>query len=376
MRKRTLVWVNSIGVATAIVCAFFYFSQRCFQSPATTTQIPKNIAGSSQAPPASPPAASPVAGVGSEPRKEIGSDRYIELAKTDGPGALKRARLDLTPAEFEALLPHLLQVWAANEPLSAIRWLIEQQGLGISDAASSALITAAFSKLGATNPVDALTAVSMVPTDDQKTALKWTGYGAAADGRGRDLIEAARDLDSGIRMTAEAFALEKWVQLNPSDAVSVFNTVVPPSDWEPVRAQMGEAWMNIDPVAASSWWLSSAPDEERRSAIEQIVEIWASAAPGAAAKWLNSIEVRSSEEKDAGIRALAYALSAQDPQAALEWAKTIQNDFLREETVASIKGAAPEATFSPSSGIVPLPETSIAAIGRIHVCSLLAGLLR
>jgi hypothetical protein len=328
-------------------------------------------------PSVAPHTAPSIPSIGIEPQKTLIWDQYIELAKADGPRALKRARLELTPDDFEALLPHLLQAWAANEPMLAIRWLIEQQqDPAISDAASTALIAAAFSKLGATNPVDALAAVSMMPTDDQKTAFKWAGYGAAAEGKGRDLIEAARDLDSGMRMTAEAFALENWVRLNPSDAVSAFNTVVPPSDREPVRAQMGEAWMNIDPAAASAWWLNSAPDEERRSAIEQIVETWAPAAPDAAAKWLNSIEVKSSEEKDAGIRALAYALSAQNPQAALEWAKTIQNSFLREETLASIKGATPEETFSPSSDRVRLPKSFIAALARIHICSVLSAPLR
>ena len=283
------------------------------------------------------------------PGRAPARENHINLARIDGLGAINKAKLELSPEDFQALLPYLVQVWADLDPLLALRWLGGQnRHSDISQAACNALIAAAFNKLGATDPANALTALLLLPSDDHKAALKWASQGAATQGKGGDLIEAARYLDVGIRTATEAFALESWVRLNPSEAVIAFQTIVPAADrTEPIRAQMGEAWMSIDPHAASSWWLNSAPDAERRSAIEQIVDIWAAADPGGAAKWLNSIDARSNEEKDAGIRALAYALADQDPRTALEWAKTIQNDFLREETLTSIMDAAPEETFRP-----------------------------
>ncbi len=84
-----------------------------------------------------------------------------------------------------------------------------------------------------------------------------------------------------------------------------------------------------------NWMLDHyATDEERRRALSMVIPSWAVWDHRAAAAWLNGLE--PSGLRDAGVQGFVSTVSRRDPQSAVDWALTIDDEKLQETALQSV----------------------------------------
>ena len=97
----------------------------------------------------------------------------------------------------------------------------------------------------------------------------------------------------------------------------------------PAVSRLADSWSREDPKAVMDW-AEKLSGKSKAEAYEQAMESWAREDPEAAGEHLATL--KASPERDAAVEGYATRVSRDDPSAAMEWAGTIANDDLRQET--------------------------------------------
>ncbi len=97
--------------------------------------------------------------------------------------------------------------------------------------------------------------------------------------------------------------------------------------------RLADSWSREDPQAVLEWadQLSGAT---KAAAYEEAMQSWAREDPTAAGEFLGGLA--ASLERDAAAGAYAESVSREDPVTAMDWAQTIQDESIRQETVKEV----------------------------------------
>ena len=82
------------------------------------------------------------------------------------------------------------------------------------------------------------------------------------------------------------------------------------------------------------WLLRALPEDRHAHGVARVFERWAVADFNAAAKWLNNAE--KGPVRDAAVEQFAHKISQKEPEAAIEWARSIGDEQLRESVLRSV----------------------------------------
>jgi hypothetical protein len=84
------------------------------------------------------------------------------------------------------------------------------------------------------------------------------------------------------------------------------------------------------------WLLNNTPQAERSTVVELATSIWVNSDPNATAEWLGTLP--KGQDSDLGVSTLARNIVAIEPESALSWAKTIESESLRRQTMIAVIG--------------------------------------
>lgn len=128
-----------------------------------------------------------------------------------------------------------------------------------------------------------------------------------------------------------------------------------------------DSWSRDDPKAVLEWadQLTGKPKAE---AYEEAMESWTREDPTAAGEYLATLP--ASAERDAAAGAFAERVSREDPETAMEWAGTIVDSNLRQETIIEVaqdwyrSDRAATETWMQTSGLSEEALTQITSQNR------------
>ena len=94
---------------------------------------------------------------------------------------------------------------------------------------------------------------------------------------------------------------------------------------------MAREWARRDPANAAAWIGNFAEGEGVQRAIGEVMWNWTSIDPESASQWL--AERPASGSRDIGAMALAKAAWANDPERAMSWLVTINDQVMRQAAI-------------------------------------------
>jgi len=272
-------------------------------------------------------------------RSSQGAVRYFTLrlihrwAESD-PQALANwvEQKPTSPVRREAL-NNVATAWANKDLESAVAWA---RHLTDEDESRSGLMKIAY-EAARTEPIEALRlavemssnevrddliahAVNQWATQDPKAALSW-------------VTEA---IDPALQQRLLTDIATTWADNSPVDAATMaVKSMSPGKQQDDAVVAIVQRWMQKQPEQAAAWVVQFPEGNLRDAGLETVVKLWADKDLAEAGNWLNSFS-SSSPGRDAAVAAYVEKLATQSPEAAVEWAKEIHSETLRNEQLENL----------------------------------------
>ncbi|MFT5857791.1 MAG: triosephosphate isomerase, partial [Verrucomicrobiales bacterium] len=151
-------------------------------------------------------------------------------------------------------------------------------------------------------------------------------------------VQRALDLATNTLGNAASSArlrlVTSWGQRDPAAAAAWVSTLRDPNEKSQLARNVAQTWIAYEPATAVPWLLENTPQAERPTVVEQATSIWVNSDPNATAEWLSTIP--KGRDSDLGVSTLARNIVAIEPDAALGWAKTIENKTMRRQTLIAV----------------------------------------
>ncbi|MEM0898224.1 MAG: hypothetical protein AAGJ79_15230 [Verrucomicrobiota bacterium] len=337
---RTRRWAALSGLLVITFAAGIAISHS-FRSPVDEMTVPLNGAATSSSteestarpPRLSAPAVETTAGLQMPPANEAALT-FERLAFLD-PDAAARAVAGLDESvERDEKLMILLETWVDTSPVTAADWSAE---LPVGSFRSEALARVA----------------NLWAHDDRDEARRWLeaqqppahflpAWGAFAMVWASDEPEKAIDWtreipDPAARERAEAGVARQLATTNPQMAREWLSSITTPADFDRLATHFVTAWAAEDPDATADWLKTGLilnNEEFRRKAALLLAVHWTATDPTAAGNWINQLEDGSLREN--AKYAFAQSLAAEEPEIALAWADSLEDQEDRRDTVLTI----------------------------------------
>lgn len=240
------------------------------------------------------------------------------------------------PIEAQALMG-VVSTWAKHEPDAAWNWYLKRRNSGEAPLGGNGFDASLIAIFGATaaNDLDsALAKVSLLDDDNSRNmALMGIAF-TAMDGEKRmEILERSKSIDPETGQSLRENVLSQWAQTEP-DAVM---------DW--LRSQSAEeraaltdrsayALIGNNPEKAAAFLMEDATDDNLARRYSAIVGGWANRDPIAAGEWLN--RQPKSPAQDQARMNFANQVVRMDPEAAMEWAKSITTEGTRQNSIRNV----------------------------------------
>jgi hypothetical protein len=261
-----------------------------------------------------------------------------QLAKTEPLAALEIASGIPSLRDSEDARVAILEVWGGNDPAAAIFWA--QAALAGEPApARSSQLSAIFRGYAAANPEGAFAeAMALNETVRLKNRLLGEVIEAQIQSGSPDVAKRSIDsiTDPELREDLREDFIDEWAAFDPVAAGTYLESLGESATTELKTALVSE-WAESDPVAAAAWLGALDPDDPAVArASEAIIREWTRYDLAASAEWLNSLP--DSPELDRAVASYAYRAAEEDPEAAMTWAGSIQNDRRRSWMMERVAG--------------------------------------
>ncbi len=240
------------------------------------------------------------------------------------------------PIETQALMG-VVSTWAKNEPEAAWNWYLKRRNSGEAPLAGNGFDTTLLAIFGATaaNDLDsALVKVSLLDDDSSRNmALMGIAF-TAMDGEKRmEILDRSKTLDPDTGQTLRENVLSQWAQTEP-DAVMDWLRAQPAEERRAVTDRAAYALISNNPEKAAAFLMEDATDENLARRYSAIVSGWANRDPIAAGEWLNR-QPKSPAQDQARLN-FANQVVRMDPEAAMEWAKSITTEGTRQNSIRNV----------------------------------------
>ncbi|TVP79299.1 MAG: hypothetical protein EA353_06470 [Puniceicoccaceae bacterium] len=271
-------------------------------------------------------------------RPQLIRELLSQLARTEPLAALEIASGIASLRDGERARVAILEVWGRSDPAAAIAWA--QNALaGEPVRARSSQLSAIYRGYAATNPEAAFAqAMSM----DENARLKNRLLGEIIETQiqtgglqaARIAVDAISDptLRDGLRRDL----VNEWAEFDPAAAAAYVSSLGDDAS-QRLKTTLVSEWAESDPVAAAAWLSSLAQDDPaiaRGSAA--IIREWTRYDLAASAEWLNSLP--ASPELDRAVVSYTFRAAEEDPETAMTWAASIENDRRRSWMMERVAG--------------------------------------
>ncbi len=247
------------------------------------------------------------------------AERVAALSAALGPSA----ELDPQTAlrSFEALAPEergelagiLAETWAEADPQAVLTWA---RRLDRNDPSRSEAFRALVYRLSDDDPAAALELVGELPQEDRFNAAYSIGVTLGQEDPAA-AIEKLRSVgDEEVARAGVVAALSSWAEVDPEAAARAVLALSPAEGRDEVVGAVGRAWAANEPQAAADWLASLPPGATRDHAVEGAMPVLALMAPEEARRLA---ETTSGELREDVIATLAGIWANDDPAAAASW---------------------------------------------------------
>lgn len=245
--------------------------------------------------------------------RQVASD----LVRADPARAVELA-LSVNRADRRATLMNILPQWAQQDAAAAAHWLESNPG-----KVNRMVAFQIASQYGIQNPTEAVAWAQRFDRGSNQSLLG-NVLGAYAEENPPDALRLAMNLEAGAkRSQAIASVLGAAARRDPEFAKENLDKV--PSGQYRSHAVMNIAMqiLRSDPRAAVEWVKSVDDEQSRGGGLSSLAQTLAQSDPETAASLTD--EIPSAHRAD-WIAAVGSAYARQDPEAAVRWARTFQND--------------------------------------------------
>ena len=200
--------------------------------------------------------------------------------------------------------------------------------------------------------------------DEQDRMMAVSGIaGSSQDAAARErLLARSAALDPETRQSLRQGVLNQWAMLDPTGAMDWLREL-PADERTGLVNSVSHAFMWTNPEKGAAFLLEGATEADLPQRYQQIVTTWATRNPNAAGQWLN--QQPPGPAQDQARSSFANIVARRDPESAMEWAKSITSQPVREGNIQSLyrqwhqkDPAAADAALATSG----LPAARIQAI--------------
>lgn len=151
------------------------------------------------------------------------------------------------------------------------------------------------------------------------------------------VLEHVRDLtDPELQRKAWGKVVYSWAKTAPLEEVVTWmdDEAFPPETVATMEREIASRKAKDNPSEMANWLAERASPESLPKHLETAVQTWAYAQPNACAEWLHTLEL--GPQTDRAVAAFAHASAGHDFESAFNWAQSIHESTLREQTLSEM----------------------------------------
>ncbi len=271
-------------------------------------------------------------------RSRLIRDLLRQLAETEPVAALELASQMKSLRDTERARVAVLEVWGRKDSAAAIAWANNALVDEPSRTRNSQLM-AIYRGYAANNPAAAFQqALAINDNDRLKNHLLDQVIKVQIESGGLQAAKLAVDLlaDPEMQRSLRRELVDEWAEFDPQAAAAYVATLGEEAD-SSIKSALVSEWAESDPAAAAAWLSSLDVDDPAIArASSSIIREWTRYDLAASADWLNSLP--ASPELDRAVISYTFRAAEEDPETAMSWASSIEDDGRRTwmmERVAS-----------------------------------------
>ena len=266
-------------------------------------------------------------------------DLLSRLAETEPVAALELASQIDSLRDSERARVAVLEVWGRKAPAAAIAWANNSLAGEPSRTRNSQLM-AIYRGYAANNPAAAFQqALAINDNNRLKNQLLDQVIKVQIESGGLQAAKLAVDLvtDPEMQRSLRRELVDEWAEFDPKAAAAYVAKLGEDAD-SSIKSALVSEWAESDPAAAAAWLSSlNVDDPAIARASSSVIREWTRYDLAASADWLNSLP--ASPELDRAVISYTFRAAEEDPETAMSWAQSIEDDRRRTwtmERVASI----------------------------------------
>ena len=258
-----------------------------------------------------------------------------QWAETDGRAAMAFAQEKLGKGSMfdMGVTAAVLGSWARRDPDAVWKWMESERKDDGSDRTRMMAISSVFAGIASNNLESALARLGTLDEQSRGMALNGIAMSASDDASRRRLVERTASLPADQRNQLRQSLVGQWTMGNPDESVAWIRSL-PADEQKPLRESAGQMMMMAKPAAGADFMLEGADEKDRPQLYDRVMMQWAGQDPRAAGEWLT--KQSQGPELDGARRTFATIVAQRDPAAAMDWARSVQDENQRGESVGQV----------------------------------------
>ena len=270
-----------------------------------------------------------------------------QLAETDPVAALELASQIESLRDSERARVAVLEVWGRKAPAAAISWANNALA-GEPSRTRNSQFMAIYRGYAANNPAAAFQqALAINDNNRLKNNLLNQVIRVQIESGGLQAAKLAVDLvaDPEMQRSLRRELVDEWAEFDPKAAAAYVAKLGKDADSN-IKSALVSEWAESNPAAAAAWLSSlDVDDPSIARASSSVIREWTRYDLTASADWLNSLP--ASPELDRAVISYTFSAAEEDPETAMSWAQSIEDDrrrtWMMERVAAAWKNQDPDA---------------------------------
>lgn len=227
----------------------------------------------------------------------------------------------------------VLGSWARKDPDAAWRWFQTERKDEGGEQSKQMSLNVLFAGMAANNLDSALQRLQGLDEPSMAMALNGIAGSASDDASRRRLLDRAAGMPAELRQKIQNPIASQWVMTDPEGAMKWIRSL-PKEDQKGVRENAGSMMLMMRPAVAADFMLEGVEEKEKGRIYDRVAGQWAHQDAKAAGEWLT--KQPQGPELDGARRTYSMIVASKDPAAAMDWAKSVQNEDQRGESISQI----------------------------------------
>ncbi len=258
-----------------------------------------------------------------------------QWAETDGRAAMAYAQEKLEKGSMldMSVTPSVLGTWARSNPEEAWKWFNAGHSQDFGDRRQMLALNTIFTGMAASNLDTALARAASLDEQSRSAALNGIASSAQDNASRQRIIDRSAGLPPNQRAQVRQNIASLWAMSDPEGAVGWIRSL-PADEQKPLRESAGQMMLMVNPGLGAEILLEGAAEKDKPRLYDRVAGQWAQQDVRAAGEWLT--KQPQGPELDGARRSFAAVAAQRDPAAALDWARSVQDEQQRAASITQI----------------------------------------